>query len=252
MCTPYIVFSALSWSRWRWPVWCSNSKSTKKFQRPCPNFLFYLSSRKGHFDEYVRYKTFTRWNRSKLPGTEKISRRILAQEFFNISKPSVNRNFQFGSEAEVKYFEIIKDLAVGSLMKENSNSSYMSRIILVRGVFKLCSPSDWLKYRAPSLAQTQFEIPIEGKIFENQIGKWLLHYGPQYKGEVPLCIHQDIESLGNVNLIITNIFVLVVGVMFLRHFRHSQTLGKMVFSIFHCIKDRFILALESHRLNQEP
>ena len=126
-------------------------------------------------------------------------------------------------------------------MKENSNSSYMSRTILVRGVFKLSSLSDWLKYREPSLAQ--FEIPIEGKIFENQIGKWLLHYGPQYKGEVPLCIHQDIETLGNVNLIITNIFVLVVGVMFLRHFRHSQTLGKMVFSIFHCIKDRFYVTM---------
>ena len=98
----------------------------------------------------------------------------------------------------------------------------------------------------------QFENPPKGKIFENQIGKWLIHYGPQYKGEVPLCIHQDIESLGNVNLIITNIFVLVVGVMFLRHFRHSQTLGKMVFSIFHCIKDRFILALESHNVTREP
>lgn len=154
-----------------------------------------------------------------------------------------------GSEPEVKYFEIMKDLAVGSLMKVNSSSSYMSRTILVRGVFKLSSLSDWLKYREPSLAQ--FEIPIEGKIFENQIGKWLLHYGPQYKGEVPLCIHQDIETLGNVNLIITNIFVLVVGVMFLRHFRHSQTLGKMVFSIFHCIKDRFILALESHSVAKE-
>ena len=107
--------------------------------------------------------------------------------------------------------------------------------------------SDWLIRRERSLARSiNLKTLRKGKIFENQIGKWLIHYGPQYKGEVPLCIHQDIESLGNVNLIITNIFVLVVGVMFLRHFRHSQTLGKMVFSIFHCIKDRFILALESH------
>lgn len=140
-------------------------------------------------------------------------------------------------------------------MKKNSSSSYMSRIILVRWVFKLSSLSDWLIYRECSLACCiNLKNPPKGKIFENQIGKWLIHYGPQYKGEVPLCIHQDIESLGNVNLIITNIFVLVVGVMFLRHFRHSQTLGKMVFSIFHCIKDRFYvtMSLESFNGAREP
>ena len=111
----------------------------------------------------------------------------------------------------------------------------MWKTILVRLVFKLVLISCAL-----NLINNEAILKnLKGKIFEGEIGNWLLHYGPQYKGEVPLCIHQDIESLGNVNLIITNIFVLVVGVMFLRHFRHSQTLGKMVYSIFHCIKGRF-------------
>ena len=40
-------------------------------------------------------------------------------------------------------------------MKENSNNSYTSRTILVRGVFKLRPFSDWLIYRKPGLAETR-------------------------------------------------------------------------------------------------
>ena len=41
----------------------------------------------------------------------------------------------------------------------------------------------------------------EGKLFEGEVGDWLIHYGPNYEGSVPLCFHSAIQDLGSCNKI---------------------------------------------------
>ena len=90
----------------------------------------------------------------------------------------------FGSKLEVECFENIKDLAVGSLMKKNSSSSCMSRIILVRGVFKLSLLSDWLIYRERSLARSiNFKTLQREKFSKIKLENGLYIMGHNIKGK---------------------------------------------------------------------
>ena len=73
----------------------------------------------------------------------------------------------------------------------------------------------------------------EGRLFNSEsVQEW---FGSAIE-TVPVCYFDRVKAVGYTNFLLTHLSAVVAGIIFLRHFRTTRLFGRMIYSIFICVK----------------
>ena len=123
----------------------------------------------------------------------------------------------------IPYFLSFNKDSVTNIIKM---SPILSRYIwTTRSHFKnsMNSPKDYF-------GKESFE---EGRLFSSEsVQEW---FGSAIE-TVPVCYFEKVKAVGYSNFLLTHLSAVVAGIIFLRHFRTTRLFGRMIYSIFICVK----------------